>query len=114
MLKRLGIPPGRVATLYQAFVMPPIEQQVDANGKPAPIPPCTSCQARSYWGRVGIFELLRPGPQFRAALLKTRDVAQLTKIAQAEGFRGMQSEAILAVARGLTSLEEVKRVFSKG
>jgi len=114
LLKRLGIPPGRVATLYQAFVMPPIEQQVDANGKPAPIPPCTSCQARSYWGRVGIFELLRPGPQFRAALLKTRDVAQLTKIAQAEGFRGMQSEAILAVARGLTSLEEVKRVFSKG
>ncbi len=114
MLKKLGIPPGRVGTLYQAFVMPPIEQQVDANGKPAPIPPCTTCQARSYLGRVGIFELLRPGPQFRAALLKTRDVAQLTKVAQAEGFRGMQSEAILAVARGLTSLDEVKRVFSKG
>jgi type II secretory ATPase GspE/PulE/Tfp pilus assembly ATPase PilB-like protein len=114
MLKKLGIPPGRVPMLYQPFVMPPIEQQVDANGKPAPIPPCPTCQGRSYLGRVGIFELLRPGPQFRAALLKTQDVAQLTKIAQAEGFRTLQSEAILTVARGLTSLDELKRVFSKG
>jgi len=112
LLKKLGIPPGRVALLYQAFVMPPIEQQVDANGKPAPIAPCKSCQGRSYYGRVGIFELLRPGPQFKSALLKTQDVAQLTKIAQAEGFRGLQSEAILTVARGLTSLDELKRVFA--
>lgn len=112
LLKKLGIPPGRVGMLYQPFVMPPIEQQVDANGKPAPIQPCATCQARGYFGRVGIFELLKPGPQFRSALLKTQDVAQLTKIAQGEGFRGLQSEAVLAVARGLTSLEEVRRVFA--
>jgi type II secretory ATPase GspE/PulE/Tfp pilus assembly ATPase PilB-like protein len=112
LLAKLGIPKGRVAQLFQQFVMPPIEQQVDANGKPAPIPPCTACQARGYLGRVGIFELLRPGPKFKAALLKTQDVGQLTKIAQAEGFRGLQSEAILTVARGLTSLDEVKRVFA--
>ncbi len=112
LLKKLGIPPGRVGALYQQFVMPPIEQQVDANGKPAPIEPCQTCQARGFLGRVGIFELLRPGPQFRAALLKTQDVAQLTKIAQAEGFRGLQAEAILAVARGLTSIEEIRRVFA--
>lgn len=112
LLAKLGIPKGRVAQLFQQFVMPPIEQQVDANGKPAPIPPCTACQARGYMGRVAIFELLRPGPQFKAALLKTQDLGQLTKIAQAEGFRVLQSEAILTVARGLTSLDEVKRVFA--
>jgi type II secretory ATPase GspE/PulE/Tfp pilus assembly ATPase PilB-like protein len=112
LLAKLGIPKGRVGQLFQQFVMPPIEQQVDANGKPAPIPPCTACQARGYMGRVAIFELLRPGPQFKAALLKTQDIGQLTKIAQAEGFRGLQSEAILTVARGLTSLDEVKRVFA--
>lgn len=112
LLAKLGIPQGRVAQLFQQFVMPPIEQQVDANGKPAPIPPCTACQARGYLGRVGIFELLRPGPQFKAALLKTQDIGQLTKIAQSEGFRGLQSEAILTVARGLTSLDELKRVFA--
>lgn len=113
LLQKLGIPPGRVTTLYQQFVMPPIEQQVDANGKPAPIPPCATCQARGYLGRIGIFELLLPGPQFRAALLKTQDIGQLTKIAQSEGFRGLQSEAILTVARGLTTLDEIKRIFAK-
>ncbi|TVQ00063.1 MAG: general secretion pathway protein GspE [Planctomycetaceae bacterium] len=113
LLQKLGIPPGRVTTLYQQFVMPPIEEQVDANGKPAPIPPCATCQARGYLGRIAIFELFLPGPQFRAALPKTRDIAQLTRIAQAEGFRSLQSEAILTVARGLTTLDEVKRVFSK-
>jgi len=112
LLAKLGIPQGRVSQLFQQFVMPPIEQQVDANGKPAPIPPCTACQARGYLGRVGIFELLRPGPQFKSALLKTQDIGQLTKIAQSEGFRGLQSEAILTVARGLTSLDELKRVFA--
>lgn len=113
MLQKLGIPPGRVTTLYQQFVMPPIEKQVDANGKPAPIPPCEACGARGFMGRVGIFELLRPGPQFRAALLKTQDIGQLTKIAQSEGFRSLQAEAILTVARGLTSLDEVRRAFAR-
>lgn len=112
LLAKLGIPAGRVNQLYQRFVMPPIEQQVDENGKPAPIEPCTTCRTRGYHGRVGIFELLQPGPKFRDALLKTRDVATLTKIAQAEGFRGLQSEAILTVARGLTSLDELKRLFA--
>lgn len=113
LLQKLGIPAGRVTTLYQQFVMPPIEQQVDEKGKPAPIPPCATCQARGYHGRIAIFEFLQPGPQFRSALLQTRDIPQLTKIAQSEGFRGMQSEAILTMARGLTSLDEIKRAFAK-
>ncbi|MEL6898165.1 MAG: ATPase, T2SS/T4P/T4SS family, partial [Planctomycetota bacterium] len=48
LLAQLRIPPGRVQFLYQPFVMPPIEQQVDANGNPAPIQPCGHCSGRSY------------------------------------------------------------------
>lgn len=114
LLQRLGIPAGRVGMLYQPFVPPPIEQQVDAQGKPAPIPPCPTCQGRGYFGRVAIFELLTPGDQLRAALLKTQDINQLNGIAKAEGHRSLQSEAVLTVARGLTSLDELKRVFSGG
>ncbi|MGV3484791.1 MAG: ATPase, T2SS/T4P/T4SS family [Planctomycetaceae bacterium] len=112
LLQRLGIPPGRVSVLYQPFIPPPIEQQVDANGKPAPIIPCATCQGRGYFGRVAIFELFTPGPNFRGALLKTQDVAQLSKIAKEEGHRSLQSEAVLTVARGMTGLDEVKRVFA--
>ncbi|QDS92085.1 Type II secretion system protein E [Roseimaritima multifibrata] len=114
LLKQLGIPQGRVGVLYRAYVPPPIEQQVDEKGNPAPVPVCHVCNGRSYLGRAGVFELLQPGPQFRAALLKTQDVNKLRQVAKAEGHRGLQTEAVLTVARGITSLEEVKRVFAGG
>lgn len=112
LLQQLGIPPGRVAMLYQPFIPPPIEQQVDENGRPAPITPCHVCQGRGFMGRVAIFELLQPGDQLRDAMKKTQDVGQLTAIAKAEGFRTVQTEAVLTVARGLTSLDELKRAFA--
>lgn len=114
LLKQLGIPAGRVAMLYNPFVPPPIEQQVDENGRPAPIVPCEACGARGYLGRIAVFELLVPGEKLRGALLKTQDLAQLGQIAKSEGHRGIQAEAVLTVARGLTSLDELKRIFSKG
>ncbi len=113
LLQQLGIPAGRVAMLYQPFIPPPIEEQVDENGKPAPIEPCRTCGGRGYYGRVAIFEMLRPGDKLRAALAKTNDLAQLHAIAKAEGHKGLQSEAVLTVARGLTSLDELKRIFAK-
>ena len=70
------------------------------------------CQGRGYYGRVAIFELLTPGEKFRAALVKTQDVAQLTMIAKEEGHRSLQAEGVLTVARGLTGLDELKRVFT--
>lgn len=114
LLAQLGIPAGRVPVMFVPFFPPPIEQQVDEEGRPAPITPCHVCGGRGYFGRIGIFELLRPGPQLKAALAKTSDASQLFAIAKAEGHRGIQAEAVLAVARGLTSLDELKRVFSKG
>lgn len=113
LLQQLGIPAGRVAMLYGPFIPPPIEQQVDETGKPAPIIPCHLCNGRGYLGRIAIFELLVPGDELRSALLKTQDISRLSQIAKSEGHRGLQAEAILTVARGLTSLDELKRVFAK-
>jgi type II secretory ATPase GspE/PulE/Tfp pilus assembly ATPase PilB-like protein len=113
LLQQLGSPPGRVAMLYQPFIPPPIEQQVDENGRPAPITPCHSCQGRGYLGRIGIFELLTPGPKLRDAVTKTKDFGRLAAIAKSEGFHSVQTEAVLTVARGLTSLDELKRAFAR-
>ena len=114
LLQQLGIPPGRVAELYQPFVLPPVEQQVDEQGRPAPIEPCPECNGRGYLGRVAIFELLRPGEQLKAAVKKSRDLGQLSQIAKSEGHKTLQAEAVLTVARGLTDLNELKRAFSGG
>ena len=113
LLKQLGIPAGRVAMLYRPFVPPPIEQQVDENGRPAPIEPCQACNGRGYLGRIAIYELLIPGEKLKAALLKTQDINKLTQIAKSEGHRSMQAESVLTVARGLTSLDELKKAFAK-
>ena len=113
LLQQLGIPVGRVALLYQPFVPPPIEQQVDENGRPAPITPCHICGGRGYFGRIGIFELLVPGEQLKAAFLQTQDLNHLAQVAKAEGHRNIQAEAVLTVARGLTSLDELKRAFAR-
>lgn len=113
LLAQLGIPAGRVPVMYQPFIPPPVEEQVDEQGRPAPITPCHICGGRGYFGRIGVFELLRPGEEFRAALAKTNDATQLFSIAKKEGHRGIQAEAVLSVARGLTSLDELKRVFSR-
>ena len=112
LLQQLGIPPGRVAMLYQPFIPPPIEQQVDEQGRPAPITPCHKCQGRGFMGRVAIYELLVPGDKFRETMQKTQDMGQLAAVAASEGFRPIQTEAVLTVARGLTSLDELKRAFS--
>ena len=112
LLQKLGIPAGRVQMLFQPFVPPPIEQQVDEKGRPAPIPPCPQCGGRGYFGRIAIFELLQPGPNLKDALTKTQDLNRLREIAKAEGHRNLQAEAVMTVARGLTSLDELKRVFS--
>lgn len=112
LLQQLGIPPGRVAQLYKPFIPPPPEQQVDENGRPAPITPCPVCGARGYYGRVAIFELLCPGEKLKDALTKTRDVSKLAAVTKAEGFRNVKAEAVLTVARGLTSLDELKRLFA--
>ena len=108
LLQKLGIPPGRVAVLYQPFVPPPVEQQVDENGRPDPIEPCGTCQGRGYLGRIAIFELLQPGDGLRDAVTKSQDVGRLSQIAKSEGHRGIQAEAVMTVARGLTSLDELK------
>ena len=113
LLRQLGIPQGRIAMLYQPFVPPPIEQQVDENGNPAPITPCHVCHGRGYYGRIAIFELLTPGDQLKNALTKTRDIAKLYAIAKSEGHRNLQTEAVLTLARGLTGLDELKKLFAK-
>ena len=113
LLQQLGIPQGRVAMLYQPFILPPPEQQVDENGRPAPITPCHLCEGRGYLGRVAIFEMLTPGDELRKAFGTTRDINQWMAIAKSEGHRNIKAEAVLTVARGLTSLDELKRAFQK-
>jgi type II secretory ATPase GspE/PulE/Tfp pilus assembly ATPase PilB-like protein len=112
LLQKLGIPPGRVQTLYQPYIPPPPEQRVDAKGNPIEIEICKQCGGRGYYGRIGVFEFLTVDDAIRAAVLKQPTTAYVSQVAKQSGHRGLQEEAILTVALGLTSLQELQRVFA--
>jgi type II secretory ATPase GspE/PulE/Tfp pilus assembly ATPase PilB-like protein len=100
LLKKLGIPAGKVAKFYRTPKAEEIEK------------PCKVCAGLGYKGRTAIFELLQPDDQFRQKLLKEPKIDVLRKAARAAGMRTLQEEGILLVAKGVTSLQELQRVLS--
>lgn len=102
MLKKLGIPAGKV----QAFYRPP----------PAPEDPkeiCQACRGIGYVGRTGIFELLAVNDKLRQAMGQQPKLETLRKVARAAGHRGLLEEGLVLVARGVTSLQELQRVLKQ-
>jgi type II secretory ATPase GspE/PulE/Tfp pilus assembly ATPase PilB-like protein len=99
VLKKLGIPPGKVQQLYR----PPKPEEREK--------PCHACQAIGYLGRTGIFELLVVTDQMREILVKQPSLELLRKAARADNQRSLQEEGIFLVAKGVTSLQELQRVL---
>lgn len=106
---KLGLPPQRVQKFFRPLPYQP--GQLDPEGNE--IPPCDVCQGLGYVGRTGVFELLIMNPALRQALQTNPRVDNLTRVAEDSGHISMRDEAILLVAKGVTSLEEIQRVFSK-
>lgn len=99
VLKKLGIPPGKVQQLFR----PPKAEEIEK--------PCATCQGIGYVGRTGIFELLEVNDQMREIIAKQPSLDLLKKAARADGQRSLQEEGILLVAKGVTSLPELMRVL---
>ncbi len=112
LLQKLGIPAGRVTTMYQAFVPPPPDQRVDAKGNPIEIEICERCSGRGYFGRAGIFELLQITDEIRKVAEANPSVDAIVQVARKAGHRTLQDEGVLAVATGMTSLQEMQRIMA--
>ena len=100
VLKKLGIPEGKIEQLYR----PP--QPKKGNEKP-----CASCQGLGYLGRTGIFELMVITDQMKEILIKQPKLELLKKAARIARQRSLQEEGVLLVAKGETSLPELMRVL---
>lgn len=109
MLQRLGIPPGRVREFFTATTFQP--GQVDENGQE--ILPCPDCMGYGYCERIGVFELLRINDVWKRKLLESPRVDALMAAAREARHTTMRDEAVALVAKGVTSMEEVQRVFAR-
>ena len=101
ILKKLGIPAGRIEALYRV----PTEEEMDK--------PCTVCGGIGYLGRTSLFELLVVDDKIREALLSKPKIDELKKVARRAGMRTLQEEGVLLVAKGITSLNELTRVLKQ-
>ncbi len=99
VLRKLGIPAGKIEQLYR----PPKGEEIEK--------PCPTCRGLGYQGRTGIFELLLVTDQMREILIKQPKIELLKKAARASRQRSLQEEGVLLVAKGQTSLPELMRVL---
>ncbi len=73
---------------------------------------CVKCRGTGYLGRTGIFELFSATPEIRQMVSAGANSADLTAAARRAGLRSLREAAVLKLAQGLTSFEEVLRMTS--
>ncbi len=101
LMKKLGIPQGKVEALYRV----PKPEEIEK--------PCQECDGVGFKGRTGLFELLVVDDKIREILLKQPKLDLLRKAARVAGMRTFQEEGLLVVAKGVTSLAELQRVLKE-
>jgi general secretion pathway protein E len=72
---------------------------------------CPSCQMMGYAGRTGVFEILRISRKLRDLIGDGRPTRELREAALADKMLEFRQSAMLKVAQGITSTEEVVRVI---
>ncbi|MGH7479003.1 MAG: GspE/PulE family protein, partial [Candidatus Methylomirabilales bacterium] len=61
---------------------------------------CDKCGNTGYRGRIGIFELLRVGPEMTPLILEKADSGSIQRAARAQGMRTMLEDGIRKALRG--------------
>jgi type IV pilus assembly protein PilB len=72
---------------------------------------CPRCGQTGYRGRVGIFQLLQMSETLESLAVQKASREEIERAAISEGMRTLWDDGIAKVAAGLTSVEELARVF---
>lgn len=74
---------------------------------------CEVCAQTGYLGRTGIFEIAS-GPTFNKAVAAGADAGVIRQAAAKDGMQPLSRVARRIVTEGVTSLDEIQRIFRKG
>lgn len=72
---------------------------------------CTHCLGTGYKGRTAIFETVPISESLRSLILSGASRASLEDQAYRDGMKGLYTNGLEKVARGITTFEEIKRVL---
>jgi type IV pilus assembly protein PilB len=125
----MGIEPYLVATAIDCVVaqrlarrlcpncrrsqsVPATDAGLSADGEVEVFEPggCGRCRDTGYQGRIGLFEVMRFSDEIRSLIIARAPVADLARVAVAEGMRSLVDDGLAKVRAGETTLAEVARV----
>ncbi len=72
---------------------------------------CPACHQEGFTGRTGVFEVLRVSREIRRLVAERKPVRQIRDQAVKDGMLDVRRAALLKVAAGITSTEEMMRVI---
>jgi type IV pilus assembly protein PilB len=72
---------------------------------------CRECGGIGYRGRIGVFEVLTMNAELRRMLHARASEEEITVAARAAGLSTLREQALALVRQGVTTLEDVSRVF---
>lgn len=73
---------------------------------------CEQCKQTGYLGRIAIPEVMVPDDGLRTAIRNGAGIAEIRAAMRKAGSASMRETALELVATGITSIEEVNRVFT--
>lgn len=71
---------------------------------------CDKCSHTGYQGQTVIAEIITATDDFKEAILENKSTRELLEIAREQGMLTLKEDAMIKVAQGETTLEEVARV----
>jgi len=72
---------------------------------------CTNCRGTGYRGRVAVIELLTISPEISELIMKRTDSNVIKGMAIKEGFKTLKEDGIEKIAKGITTVEEITKLF---
>ncbi len=93
LLDRLGVKPGAIKQIYRE------------KG-------CEACGGSGYKGRLGLHELMVMNDDIRKLITAEPNINELKQATRRAGTRSLQTDGLMKVLKGLTSVNEIIRVTS--
>ena len=72
---------------------------------------CSYCNHLGYKGRIAIHEMLELTPYIKKLILQGKSADEIKVEAVREGMRTLYEDGLVKIGKGLTSIEEIKRVL---
>lgn len=72
---------------------------------------CPECNFTGYKGRTGIYEAVMTDEKIEAVVKENPSEREINKAAESQGILNMKQDGIIKVLRGITSIDELRRVI---